>query len=199
MKQIPFDPSRIKVLHITVCAMMIVGLVLNVGVPVAHAATITVNTFDDELNNDGDCSLREAIQAANTDSPVDACAGDTDPDTITLRAGTYTLSLPGVNENAGATGDLDITSTNAVTITGAGAGTTIINAGDTNVGVLGDRVFEVRPNANLTISGVTIRGGDSRISTGSTVRNGGGILNSGGTLTVTDSIISGNNAGYGGG
>ena len=29
-------------------------------------ATITVDTFDDELNSDGDCSLREAIEAANT-------------------------------------------------------------------------------------------------------------------------------------
>ena len=38
-----------------------------------HAATITVNTTDDELNSDGDCSLREAIQAANTNTGVDAC------------------------------------------------------------------------------------------------------------------------------
>ncbi len=40
----------------------------------AHATTITVTTTDDELNADGDCSLREAIQAANTDTAVDDCA-----------------------------------------------------------------------------------------------------------------------------
>lgn len=39
----------------------------------AQAALIIVNTLDFELNNDGDCSLREAIQAANTNVAVDAC------------------------------------------------------------------------------------------------------------------------------
>ncbi|WP_179271220.1 choice-of-anchor Q domain-containing protein [Rubricoccus marinus] len=42
--------------------------------PLATAATITVNTLNDELNNDGDCSLREAIVSANTNASVDACA-----------------------------------------------------------------------------------------------------------------------------
>ena len=42
--------------------------------PIAWAATITVNTTTDELNADGDCSLREAIIAANTDAAIDACA-----------------------------------------------------------------------------------------------------------------------------
>ena len=36
-------------------------------------ATIPVNTLTDELNSDGDCSLREAIRAANLDQAVDAC------------------------------------------------------------------------------------------------------------------------------
>ena len=37
------------------------------------APSTTVSTTNDELNADGDCSLREAIQAANTDTGVDAC------------------------------------------------------------------------------------------------------------------------------
>ena len=48
---------------------------------------------------DTDCSLREAIGAAN------ALAG---ADTITVPAGTYTLSIAGTGEDANATGDLDI-------------------------------------------------------------------------------------------
>jgi CSLREA domain-containing protein len=48
-------------------------------------ATIVVNTLLDELDNDGNCSLREAIQAANTNASVDAClAGDVLTDTITF-------------------------------------------------------------------------------------------------------------------
>ena len=45
---------------------------------VAHSVTITVTSIDDDfINNDGDCNLREAISAANTNSAVDACdAGD---------------------------------------------------------------------------------------------------------------------------
>lgn len=37
------------------------------------AATINVTTLTDEDNNDGDCSLREAIVAANTNTAVDNC------------------------------------------------------------------------------------------------------------------------------
>jgi CSLREA domain-containing protein len=65
----------------------------------------------------GQCTLRAAIMEAN------ALAGD---DTINLPAGIYTLTLAGVNEDAGLTGDLDITST--VTIEGAGAESTVIDA-----------------------------------------------------------------------
>jgi CSLREA domain-containing protein len=39
----------------------------------ASAASIVVTTTDDELNSDGDCSLREAVQSANTNAAVDAC------------------------------------------------------------------------------------------------------------------------------
>ena len=61
----------------------------------AWPATITVNTTDDELNADGDCSLREAIQSANTDAVVDGCAGGTGADTVVVPAGTFTLSITG--------------------------------------------------------------------------------------------------------
>lgn len=43
----------------------------------AQAAVNTVDTTEDELNNDGDCSLREAVEASNTNIAVDNCiAGD---------------------------------------------------------------------------------------------------------------------------
>ncbi|MBL8093191.1 MAG: CSLREA domain-containing protein, partial [Anaerolineales bacterium] len=83
------------------------GLALG-GVPAVYATQITVTTTTDELNADGDCSLREAIVAANTNTAVDACPAGSGADTITLPAGTFTLSLAGINENAAATGDLDI-------------------------------------------------------------------------------------------
>ena len=55
---------------------------------------ILVTTLEDELNSDGDCSLREAIGAANTNLPVDACgSGDVLTDTITFDVmGTITVA-----------------------------------------------------------------------------------------------------------
>ena len=62
----------------------------------AHAATITVNTTADVVADDGVCSLREAITAANTDTSSGAtggeCAAGSGADTITLSAGTITLT-----------------------------------------------------------------------------------------------------------
>ena len=73
------------------------------------AATIAVTTTVDELNTDGDCSLREAVRAANTNLAVDACpAGQNgQTDTITVPAGTYTLTVAGDDRDA-AGGDLDL-------------------------------------------------------------------------------------------
>ena len=68
-----------------------------------RAATYAVTRTDDPLPDGctpADCSLREAVIAANT---------SVGPDTITLGADTFTLSRPDVGdeENASLTGDLD--------------------------------------------------------------------------------------------
>jgi CSLREA domain-containing protein len=86
-----------------------------------------VNTFDDEINSDGDCSLREAVQAANSDNPYDACTSGSGDDTISLPPGTYTLSIIGGGEDNNQQGDLDISG--VLTITGTSAATTILQAG----------------------------------------------------------------------
>ncbi|MEJ2559682.1 MAG: CSLREA domain-containing protein [Anaerolineae bacterium] len=150
--------------------------------------TITVNTTDDELNADDDCSLREAIRAANTDSVVSGCSGGSGTDTIILPAGTYTLTMIGTSEDAALTGDLDIT--DDLTVIGDGASTTII---DGNGSITGDRVFHIVGINSVTFSGITIQNGN----TGGGV-NGGGLLNDG-TLTMTTSIISNNVAAHGAG
>src|SRR5687767_1162009 len=96
------------VLHVRLLTAFLVAVVSMLSLPVAYAATITVTTTTDELNSDGDCSLREAIRAANLDRGVDACPAGTATDTITLPPGTYTLTIPGGDEDGALTGDLDI-------------------------------------------------------------------------------------------
>src|SRR5258706_9234983 len=60
--------------------------------PVA-ALTITVTSTAEAPGLPGDCTLGEALQAANTNAQVDACAAGSSSDIISLQAGTtYTLS-----------------------------------------------------------------------------------------------------------
>src|SRR5689334_5510780 len=73
----------------------------------AQGAAITVTTNGDGVAADGACSLREAVQAANTDLAVNECAAGSGADQISLGATTYTLTG----------GQLDVTS--ELTITGA--------------------------------------------------------------------------------
>ena len=57
-------------------ALACVWLLSTASARAAPAGSIiTVTTTDDELNGDDHCSLREAIQAANTDAAVSGCTG----------------------------------------------------------------------------------------------------------------------------
>jgi CSLREA domain-containing protein len=141
--------ARTRLLWLGLLAISLVPVVPLV----AQAATIIVNTTVDSLAPPaGACSLRAAIVAANTNTAVGGCpAGSaTVTDTIVLPCGTYTLGIAGADEDANASGDLDIAGD--LILTGAGARTTIIDGG----GI--DRVFEIR-TGTVTISDVTIRGG----------------------------------------
>ncbi|NNF68554.1 MAG: right-handed parallel beta-helix repeat-containing protein, partial [Acidimicrobiia bacterium] len=121
---------------------------------------------------DPECTLRAAIQEAN------ALAG---ADTITLPAGIYTLSLGANGEDAAEEGDLDVSSD--ITINGAGAATTVIQAGTTNLDGI-DRVFEVLGGGGvLDVSDVTLRYGQE---------DDGAAIMSVGDLTIEDAILTEN-------
>ena len=74
----------------------LVALILAAGMHAipAMAATIVVNTTDDEMTIDGDCSLREAIRSADTDLASDACVVGSGTDRIEVPPGTYALTFP---------------------------------------------------------------------------------------------------------
>ena len=172
-------------------AIILVGGLL-LGPARAGAVVITVNsTADNDISADGACTLREAIDNANDDADTTGgdCVDGDGADTITLPVGTYTLALAGANEDNNATGDLDISSD--ITINGAGAVSTIIQAGTTDSNGI-DRVFEVPSSGNLTLNGVTVRHGK-------TGTRGGGIYAWYGRLTINNSAISNNTAAVDGG
>ncbi|MBI4498577.1 MAG: CSLREA domain-containing protein [Chloroflexi bacterium] len=151
-----------------------------------YGATISVTTTTDEATNNTTCSLREAIISANnnSNSHEDACTAGSGADTISLGAFTYTLTITGQDEDAAATGDLDITSN--ITIDGAGASSTIIQAGTTSSNGI-DRVFHI-VSGTVQISAVTIRYGIP----GGSFAIGGGIRIGSATLTLSNCVISNN-------
>lgn len=146
-------------------------------------------------------SLRGAIIAAN------AAAG---ADTITLPAGAYTLTLANagsLNEDGCLTGDLDVK--DSLTINGAGAAATIVQAGSTAAGGL-DKVFAINPLCDhavaFTLTGVTVRFGRNTQAYGAADFSftGGGIDfcgNGASSCTLRDCVVTNNYNvnGYGGG
>ncbi len=152
------------------------------SLPVAHAVDIAVQTYIDGVADNGSCTLREAIIAANTNAPVDTCAAGGTDDYIHLKAATYVLTATGISENAAQTGDLDIA--DALTIEGTGPGKTIIDAS----GVISDRVFDIRSGAGtVVISGVTIINGN-------VTGRGGGIYSYDADLTLINVQVISNAA-----
>lgn len=113
------------------------GLIGTPSAPTAFAGTtITVTTTADELNTDGDCSLREAVAAANYDVAVDACPAGNGGDIVDLPAGTYNVAA--ITPGPGLTGTNPLHLIGSVTLRGAGAGVTRID-GDTWTGLLNVR------------------------------------------------------------
>ena len=141
----------------------------------ALGAVIEPNTFGDENGGGTECSLREAILAANTDAAFGGCPAGGGADTIPLGAGTYGLSIPpGTTGDGRLEGDLDVAG--PLTITHTGLAPAVID-GD---GI--DRVVQVLPTGNLTASGLTIRNGRTPQS-GAGIRNEGNLNLSNATLT----------------
>ena len=189
----------------------LVALLVAVWAHAASATTITVDSTADDYDQgpNGNCTLREAVIAANTDTAVDACPAGSGADTIVVPAGTYQLSILGPNEDAAATGDLDILA--PVTIQGAGQDVSVID------GLQSDHVFHVLATGGpVTFTDLTITngltaaiwnvGGDltllrSRVSSSrasAPFPDGGGILNQNGTLTLVDCLVDGNGSEEGG-
>jgi CSLREA domain-containing protein len=172
----------------TLTALLVLAVGLWLASPSRAATRIAVTTTLDAVTTNGNCSLREAVIAANRDRAVDACPAGAGRDTIVVPAGTYTLAVPGRYEDAAATGDLDLTAD--VAVTGAGPRATILDGN----GV--DRVLETLKGASVAIRGMAIRNGGFSVdvvdaSFSGTFSEGGGIYNNG-TLTVRDSIVHDN-------
>ena len=168
-------------------------------VPLAPAATITVDRTDDVISAActgaaNDCSLRGAAQFAN----------GTPGTTISLPANLYILSIAGQGGctkggETNSNGDLELNADNT-TITGAGSATTIIRQTGTGNGTFpGDRVMclnvPIALNIDYIFSGFTMTGGRDTTALAQAV-GGGGLVGGAkdNTLSLTDVRLSNNQA-----
>jgi CSLREA domain-containing protein len=168
-------PRRRGVWQLAWMAILLLFVQAN-SVSSAFATTFNVTKTAD--TNDGDCSaidcsLREAIVAANA---------NIDADLIVLGIGlTYTLSL-GAADPAGVlvpgSGDLDI---HGGDLTIQGNGSTVDGGGI-------DRVFDIQGALTVTIDNLTIRGGVAR----GFLSLGGGLNIRGASVVLTNGVVTAN-------
>jgi predicted outer membrane repeat protein len=167
-------------------------------VPLLPTAIITVDRTDDTAAasactaGGNDCSLRGAFQFAN--QPANAGT------TIMLPANTYVLSINGTSPggcDGNATGDLG--ANQSITLTGAGAATTIIRQTGTGPANDGDRVMCMNEPFTVglvyTFSGVSFVGGREGSATGTgTALGGAGIIGGelNNSLTLTSVVFTNN-------
>lgn len=182
------------------------SLSFNIRSAPVYTVTKTADTLDGQC--DADCSLREAISAANAA-----------PGAVIIPAGDYTLTRTG-SDNSNVNGDLDLTT--GMAVYGAGRDSTRV------FGNGAERVFDLDPGNTLGhtyafkdlsvrngVAGFTFGGGINassgatpgnehlavqrvELSNNSTQLSGGGLRANGPTVVI-DSVISGNTAASDGG
>lgn len=211
-----------KTLHFLLTSLWLAGILLSLiplrdGIAASPRAgvVIQVNTTKDDLKNDGFCTLREAVIAANKDAPSGSkpneCAAGSGPDVIHLPAGVYTLTrTDNGKEDSSATGDLDIL--NSVAIEAQAPYVVIRGAPGFT-----DRLVHVL-SGNVVMRGVMLREGNVSgdggavynqstlfldrvtLTQNKAIQNGGAILNAAtGSLTIKNSTLSANFANLSGG
>jgi CSLREA domain-containing protein len=162
-----------------IIARSFVGIVLTIILSqFVFGATFTVTKTADTADGvcDADCSLREAVVAANATADNDIIAF------ASLFNSPQTITLSGT--------DIIITSNGTLSINGPGADKLTVRANTLS------RVFTNNTSSTATISNLRVTGGNgaSTIATG----RGGGIYNTAATLTLNNLVIDGNTSTNGG-
>lgn len=169
-------------------------------------ALITVTSLADNVVDDGQVTLREAIEAANSDTSVDGSTSGSGADTIVFApalfsSGPATINLSVVGDTTVGPSAFHISSALSILGPSGSSGLTITRAGDAptmrlfTVGATGDLALQ-----NLTLSGGAALGGAGGQGSSPAPSGGGGgaglggaIFNQG-TLSIANSTLMQNRA-----
>jgi len=194
-------------------AIAVLGAAASLPIATASAATIAPNTTADEFGTGASCSLREAVQSANTNTAFGGCSSGQGGDSVLLRKGTYALTIPpdGTPDD-NADGDLDVISAGTFELLGEAAFERVGSLGVVIDGGGLDRLLDIQAGAVSDVRAVTLRNGnaagpggairsdddllllDSTLTGNSTQASGGAIAAIGGDLGATNVTVSGNRA-----
>ena len=146
------------------------GLVFDVNV---RTDSVDINPGDGICATEqGDCSLRAAVQESNASEGV-----DTIDLPVVQPPSIYSLTVLGPDEDEAASGDLDIRE--SVTIRGSGNGRILVDS------TPNDRIFDILAPAIARIENLVLQDGNLLSGDGGAIRNQGTVvLNS---MTISDS------------
>ncbi len=160
----------------------VLGLISLLSTLGAQAATITVNTFADEWNAGGNCSIREALDSVRLASNQRGCTASGaygSNDTIRIPGGVYTLTRTSGTDNR-SNYDLDVEADVLLLGEGGnGSGTRIDGGGAT-------RIIEIFSGVTATLRYIQFQNGVSSVS------YVGGAIHNRGNLSVEYCTIKGN-------
>src|SRR5881394_1275882 len=155
----------------TLCIALVMLCSVYTTQGAVYFVTKTADT-NDGVCGDADCSLREAIGAANATVENDIVTFIlpffSSPQTITLSAG-------------------ELVAANNGTLTVAGPGAYRLTISGNNA----SRIFRSVAGSNVTLSGMRLTGGNGVSSVNN--NSGGAILNDAGNMTLLDLIVTNNN------
>ncbi|GAB4577594.1 MAG: hypothetical protein Fur0022_03250 [Anaerolineales bacterium] len=172
--------TRVLYLLLFIKGMMLIPFLANA----APQAIITVDSLADEMVNDGNCTLREAVEAANTNSPVDECRPGSSvfQDLIIFRDdGVIMLSDA-------------LVITQAVEIRGNGENVTILDGTTANLSTALVYASWVDGNPNMDLTHLTVQNAVSSTGLGGAIYSQSPV-----SLKVDHVTLSFNSAGNGGG
>jgi hypothetical protein len=182
MYQKLFSTSFKKSILIVAALLLVFSIVLISPSQVVKAATITVSSTSGGTGGP-DCTLRDAITAANTDTATGGCPAGSGADTIVLASGaTYTLTE--IDSNPYGNDGLPAIRSQ-ITIEGNGS---IIERSSAE-GTPNFRILFVHSDGDLELNDLTIRNGYNDVFFWSDTGGGGAGIYIHGTMEATNITV----------
>jgi CSLREA domain-containing protein len=155
---------------------MLFGLTAMLAAGSSRANVITVDTLADVDQSSNSCSLRNAIAAANTQSPVGSCTAGSGSDTIRVPSGTISLGRS-IEISASITfaGASTSTNYNIDPLTGQSPTRTLPTTVIALASGSTDRLFKIDNGVSVSFTDMVLRDGNASATTDSLLHNGGAV------------------------